>query len=174
MFNKEMLDKERPESSAIELRMPSLADGVAVNSLVERCQPLDTNSTYCNLLQCGHFASTSVAAEKDGEIVGFVSGYLLPNRPNTLFIWQVAVSEEARGRGLGKKMLQHIVNRQRGSGVKYIETTITEDNDASWGLFKVFAKLVNADLQAVDWLDALEHFDGQHDSETLVKIGPLH
>ena len=115
-----------------------------------------------------------MAAEKDGEIVGFVSGYLLPNRPNTLFIWQVAVSEEARGCGLGKKMLQHIVNRQRGSGVKYIETTITEDNDASWGLFKVFAKLVNADLQAVDWLDALEHFDGQHDSETLVKIGPLH
>ena len=47
----------------VTLRKPESTDGYALNSLVERCKPLDTNSVYCNLLQCSDFADTSIAAE---------------------------------------------------------------------------------------------------------------
>ena len=33
------------------LRHPQSTDGYQVNRLIDRCKPLDTNSTYCNLLQ---------------------------------------------------------------------------------------------------------------------------
>ena len=46
-----------------------MEDGLAVNRLIASCPPLDTNSTYCNFLQCLHFAETSVLAEKDGKVV---------------------------------------------------------------------------------------------------------
>jgi L-2,4-diaminobutyric acid acetyltransferase len=157
----------------LELRSPSLEDGMAVFRLVKNCPPLDTNSSYCNLLQCSHFSSTSVAAEIDGEIVGFISGYALPERPNTLFIWQVAVGEQARGAGLASRMLKHILARPHCTDITYLETTITEDNQASWALFKSLAKALPADFSSSEWMDKDAHFAGQHDSEALVRIGPF-
>ena len=78
------------------LRPPAREDGAAVFGLIQRCPPLDANSMYCNLLQCSHFADTSVAALADGVLVGFISGYLVPGRPDSLFIWQVAVGPDTR------------------------------------------------------------------------------
>lgn len=162
-----------PDIEGILLRPPRLEDGMAIFHLIGRCPPLDTNSSYCNLLQCSHFASTSVAAESDGELVGFISGYAIPERPDTLFVWQVAVSEQARGVGLASRMLNHILARPKCEQFHYLETTITEDNQASWALFKRFAKTQEADFQPAAWMDKYVHFAGQHDSEVLVRIGPF-
>ena len=160
-------------SNNIELRTPNLSDGMDVYRLVERCPPLDANSSYCNFLQCGHFAQTSVAAEMNGEIVGFISAYKKPEQANTLFVWQVAVDEKARGQGLASKMLQHILQRQYCQSITHLETTITEDNKGSWALFERLATTLSAELHSSIWLDKQKHFDGLHESEALVIIGPF-
>ena len=46
----------------LTITAPDATDGVAVHDLVQRCPPLDSNSLYCNLLQCTHFAATSALA----------------------------------------------------------------------------------------------------------------
>ena len=159
--------------SNVTLAPPTLDDGMAVNQLISECPPLDTNSSYCNLLQCSHFSSTSVAAFAGDELVGFISGYLIPERMNTLFVWQVAVSERARGLGLASQMLSHILDRDICNNVKYIETSITEDNKASLGLFTRFAAKRNVDITSSPWMDKAQHFQNQHDSEPLVRLGPF-
>jgi len=162
-----------PTSQEIELRVPTLEDGMSVYRLIKRCPPLDTNSSYCNILQASHFASTSVAAERNEQVIGFISGYLLPDRPDTLFIWQVAADEEARGVGLASRMLINLLARPACKKVSYLETTITQDNAPSWNLFKRLGKRLSADLKSSAWLEKDVHFDGQHDSEALVRIGPF-
>jgi L-2,4-diaminobutyric acid acetyltransferase len=146
---------------------------MAVSRLVASCPPLDTNSEYCNFLQCGHFLSTSVAAKLGNKLVGFISGYLLPERPDTLFIWQVAVAQEARGNGLASKMVNHILERPNCEGVNYLETTITESNKASWALFKGLASKLSTQESSSIWLEKDDHFEGEHASEALLKIGPF-
>ena len=152
---------------------PSKADGWAVSQLIAACPPLDTNSVYCNLLQCHHFSATSVAARCSDELVGFISGYLVPDKPDTLFIWQVAVSEKVRGTGLASKMISQILNREACRSVRFIETTITKDNEASWALFGRIARDYGAPLSSEDLFTKNTHFSGQHDTEVLVTIGPL-
>ncbi len=160
-------------SSDIQIRTPTAADGAAVFKLVNECPPLDSNSMYCNLLQCSHFANTSVAAEVQGTLVGFISAYLVPDRPNVLFVWQVAVGEPARGRGLATHMLKHILNRPQCHQVNYLETTVTESNQASWALFQGLAKKLGCKLKKSVMFDQQQHFDGQHDSEILARLGPF-
>jgi len=155
------------------LRAPLPEDGVAVNQLVERCTPLDPNSLYCNLLQCSHFASTSVAAFLKGELVGFISGYCVPERANTLFIWQVAVDESARGLGLAGNMIASLLERDSCNAVDFIETTITEENQASWCLFEGVARRLKVELNRSIMFDKAMHLNNEHASEVLVKIGPL-
>ncbi|GAB1257574.1 diaminobutyrate acetyltransferase [Aurantivibrio plasticivorans] len=167
------MDNELLAEQVITLRAPTALDGAHVHRLVSRCPPLDPNSVYCNLLQCSHFASTSVAAVLDGELVGFVSGYVIPEKPHVLFVWQVAVGEAARGRGLATKMVSSILARDTLKSVTHIETTITEDNQASWNLFRGLAKAHSAELSSEVFFSKEEHFLGEHDSEHLVSIGPL-
>lgn len=162
----------RPERLA-SLREPVDTDGAAVHQLIADCPPLDTNSLYCNLLQCSHFRQTSVVAELDAAIVGAISGYLIPERQDTLFIWQVAVGSAARGQGLALRMLDHIVDRRMCRDVRFMETTITEENAASWGLFRKFADKRGAELHSEVGFDRDTHFRGQHDTEMRVRIGPF-
>jgi L-2,4-diaminobutyric acid acetyltransferase len=167
------MSTEGSNSATTTLRIPFRDDGLRLNQLVEQCSPLDPNSVYCNLLQCGHFAETGVAAEKDGELVGFISGYIPPTQSDTIFIWQVAVHEKGRGEGLAKRMLKFIVDGKACGDVTYMETTITEDNDASWALFRSFARDVGAELTYSEYFESEKHFGGQHDTELLLRIGPF-
>ena len=155
----------------LTLRSPQPEDGSEIWQLIRDCGPLDDNSMYCNLLQCDHFADTCVVAEIDGEIAGWISAYVLPSEPDTLFVWQVAVAEKARGMGVAKRMLQDIVSRDCCAGVTKLKTTITRDNEASWALFRAFADRMDAPLDHEAHYTRDDHFDGNHATEYMVTIG---
>ncbi|MCG3864775.1 MULTISPECIES: diaminobutyrate acetyltransferase [unclassified Photobacterium] len=149
---------------------PTAKDGDDVFTLIANCPPLDTNSSYCNFLQTTHFSNTSVITKYDGEIAGFISGYQKPNQPNTLFIWQVAVAPQFRGKGLAYTMLEHLLNRDSLNNINAIETTITEENDASWALFKKLDARNSNNGEVSTFLDKNIHFKGKHDTELLYRI----
>lgn len=163
----------------LQMRRPTANDGHAVHELIGRCPPLDPNSIYCNLLQCTHFSETCVLATSSGAgssneaVMGFVSAYLIPKQPEALFVWQVAVAPEARNRGLGRRMLMDLLGRPVCEPVRYLKTTITETNDASWSLFEALARRFQAPLERQPLFDRERHFHGAADSETLVTIGPF-
>lgn len=152
------------------LRRPCAEDGAQIWELIQKCKPLDENSMYCNLIQCDHFRDTCVLGELNGKAVGWISGYILPYDPKTLFVWQVAVSEEARGSGLGTLMLRHLIDRKACADVERIQTTITSDNEASWALFRRFGDLQDTKLQVQPYFTQALHFRGMHDSEYMVTI----
>lgn len=154
----------------IRLRKPSPEDGSAVWALVRRCAPLDENSMYCNLLQCDHFRDTCVLAESEGEPVGWISGHKPPSDPGAIFVWQVAVSARARGQGLGRKMLEHLINRDACAKATCLKTTITASNAASWALFEGFANRVGGRLSRRPNYLSDTHLDGRHPTEHLVII----
>lgn len=152
----------------VVLRHPVLEDGVAVFDLVDACKPLDLNSRYLYLLQCSHFAPTCVVASLHGEVAAWVSGYVLPQHPDTFFVWQVAVGQKVRGQGLGKRLINWLLAQQRG--IEKIHTSITSDNAASWALFKSLARDWGSDLSSRDWFEQQSHFSGHHSTEVLVEI----
>lgn len=157
----------------IQLRTPVAEDGLAVHQLIADNPPLDTNSLYCNLLQTSHFANTAIAAEVDGELVGFVSGYLKPEQPDTYFLWQVVVGSAARGQGLAKRMIKALFERPNFAAVNWLETTITPDNEASQKLFRSVARDWQAEVQVSVMFDREQHFGGRHNTEELYRIGPV-
>lgn len=114
-----------------------------------------------------------MAEADDGELLGAVSGYRLPEDPCVLFVWQVAVSERARGMGLARTMLRALIARVAESGVCHVHTTITPDNDASWALFRSLATSLASPLTFRDHFMQEQHFGGAHATEQLIQIGPF-
>ncbi len=157
----------------VTIRRPEREDGAAVWQLVADSVTLDTNSMYCNLLQCTHFSATCALAEMNGEIVGWVSGHVLPEQTDTYFVWQVCTAEKVRGQGLAKRLITSVLTRPACADVTRLQSTITENNAPSWALFHALARSLDAELARAPHFQCDLHLAGRHETEHLVSIGPF-
>jgi L-2,4-diaminobutyric acid acetyltransferase len=155
---------------AVRIESPVVDDGVELWRIAKDSKVLDVNSRYAYLLWCRDFADTTVVARRGGDALGFVTGYRRPERPDTLFVWQVAVDERARGMGLAGRMLDSLVDQV--DDVKHLETTITPDNDASIALFTKFAERWDAEVDRRQLFDE-ELLGDDHQPENRFRIGPF-
>lgn len=161
--------------SAVTLRSPRRSDAPALHALTDGTGVLDLNSPYAYILVCDHWAETSVVAELDGVVVGFVSAYRLPAEPTTLFVWQVGVDEKARGHGVATRMVLDVVRRPAAPRIRHLLTTVTPDNGPSTALFHGIARRLGADLTHPDTY-GVELFPGSadaHEPERHFRIGPI-
>lgn len=156
----------------IKFSKPKIDEAKHIFQLIKECPPLDLNSEYLYLLLCHHFSDTCVVAKLNSKIVGFVSGYLLPDKKNTLFVWQVAVAKEHRGKGLASKMIKDIIQRP-GVNIEFIEATITPSNFASKSLFTSIASAFNSSVEMNHLFTEEEFGNKKHEEENLIRIGPL-
>ncbi|MFF1375171.1 diaminobutyrate acetyltransferase [Streptomyces sp. NPDC058308] len=164
---------EMPEG--LRLDSPAVADGAAIWRIARDSKVLDLNSSYSYLLWCRDFAATSVVArDADGEPVGFLTGYIRPERPDTLFVWQVAVDHGQRGRGLAGALLDGLTAKVvAGRAPLTVETTITPGNTASERLFLSYARRHGASVERKTLFDAGLFPDDGHEPEVLYRIGPV-
>ncbi len=159
---------------AAVLRPPRLEDAAAIWEVIRGSGVLDVNSPYAYLLVCAHHAATSIVAESQGRVVGFVSAYRPPERGDVLFVWQVGVERAHRRAGLATRMLVALLDRLRAAGVRFIEATVTPSNLASRRLFSGLARGMGASLEVNEGF-ARRHFPaGDHEPEELFRIGPVH
>ena len=159
--------------SPVAFRTPTVVDAAAVHSLIDECKPLDLNSVYCYMLLTTHFAETCVVAEHDGRLAGFLSSYIKPQDPSTLFVWQVAVSPAARSLGVGRGLIEAVLARPAALGATSLETTITPSNAASWALFRSFARRHGAECSDKTIFAEKDFGPGEHEEERLLRISPL-
>lgn len=159
---------ETPQHQDVVFRKPHLQDGQGIYELVKNCQPLDLNSRYLYFLQADHFADTCVLAELDGKVIGFISGYIRPDAPYTLFVWQVAVASHMRGKKLAKALLTTLIkNQDHRALVNKLSTTIGPSNTASQRLFNSFAKSYGLGIRQENYLDADQFGEDGHEAEQL-------
>lgn len=151
---------------------PTVPDGAALWRIARDSGELDVNSSYAYLLWCHDFADTSVVARHNGDVVGFVTGYLRPTSLRTLMVWQVAVAKAHRGKGIAAHMLDELVDRLVPLGVRHLETTVTAANTASNRMFHALAERRSAGLNRTELFAPADFPDG-HEAEFRYRIGPL-
>ena len=169
-----MNTKNKLGADAIVFRKPNKGDGKYFWEIAKASKTLDVNSTYHYLIMCRHFGDTCIVAEKNGKIIGFVVGYIPPESPDTIFVWQVAVDEKERGRGIGIDLLVNVFMNTKAFGVTYLDATITPSNKASVNLFTAAAKKLNAPHEyGADFFSPEDFGQTEHEPELLFHIGPV-
>ncbi|WP_434445306.1 diaminobutyrate acetyltransferase [Lentzea sp. E54] len=161
----------RGPTSTLLIDRPDQRDGTAMWRIARDSEVLDLNSSYSYLLWARDFAETSVVARLGTDLVGFVTGYLRPDSPGTLFVWQVAVDARHRGRGVAGAMLEVLVERACARGARFLETTITPANRPSVGLFTSLARTSGVGLEHQPLFPS-ELFPHAHEAEDLYRVGP--
>lgn len=134
---------------------------------------LDDNSPYAYVLWGDHFSSTSrVALDTDDNVIGFVMGHRIPDRPDCLFVWQIGVADAFRGHGIASELLDGLWASV--DGVKFLEATVTPSNSASDRLFRSFASRHGGEQsRGLAYNDELFPLGSSHEAEYLYRIGPI-
>lgn len=160
-------------NSSFLLKKPDKNDSKEIFQLIKSVGTLDLNSQYLYLLQTTHFQNTCSVAIYNKKIVGFVSGYIIPDDKETLFIWQVAISNEVRGQNLAMKIILDIFNKNNTSNnIKYILSTVSPSNKASQRVFEKIANKLNTKIENKTLFSIDDFFDA-HEEEIQYLIGPI-
>lgn len=141
--------------------------------LVRATKVLEPNTCYAYLLLATHFSDTCLVAESDGQLVGFVAAYCPPTKPGVVFVWQIGVGQEARGQGLGKRLLHHLVGLPSCQAVTHLEATIATSNEASMRLFSGFARERDVPCERSRGFEPADFGQPGHEAEELFRIGPI-
>jgi L-2,4-diaminobutyric acid acetyltransferase len=165
---------QRPETKRVggrEVRVRSLRPDDTPEVLgVVRAVELDLNSAYAYAMFAEYFGDTSLVAEcDDGSVAGFVIGFVPPARSNTVFVWQIGVAPEMRGRGIGSRLLDQLIQR---AGCTVLEATVTPSNLGSDRLFRAAARRHEARVETEELFEAAL-FPAGHEAEIRYVIAPL-
>lgn len=166
------VDSAAGGADGLLLEAPGGDDGREMWRIARDTQVLDLNSPYSYMLWCRDFADSSVVARDGDRLCGYITGYIRPRSAATLFVWQVAVDQAYRGRGLAKRMLGYLGDRMAAEGRRYLEATVTPDNIPSSKLFEAFARDHGGAIER-STLFTKEQFPNGHQSEVLLRIGPI-
>ncbi len=141
--------------------------------LVKESKVLDVNSPYSYLMWGKYFNKTSIIVEKDNEMIGFITGFLQPKTPDTLFIWQIAVDPAYRGKGFASALIKNLLRRLESNGVRFLEATVTPSNLPSNNLFKRIAKCYEVNCEISKCFSKEQFPEPSHEDEMTYRIGPL-
>jgi ribosomal protein S18 acetylase RimI-like enzyme len=73
----------------------------------------------------------ALIAEEDGEVVGFLLGFVAPSEPKTAYVHLSGIHPEHRRQGVGKKLYQAFLSRAKAAGVTRAKAITTVGNEAS-------------------------------------------
>lgn len=141
--------------------------------IVKESKVLDVNSPYSYLMWSKYFSNTSIIATNNDKVIGFVSGFLQPETPDTLFVWQVAVDLDFRGHGLATKLIEQLLLKLQGENVSYLEATVTPTNIPSSNLFKGIAKKQQTNCTIYECFSEDQFPGTDHEAELTYRVGPF-
>lgn len=134
---------------------------------------LDLNSPYSYLMLCRYFNKTCVISEFDNRIVGFVSGFFLPESPDILFIWQVAVHNKNLRQGLALSMLKYLIAKNSAKPVRFVKMTVNPTNKAAHKLYRKLASELKTTIKETKGFPSCLFPGSNHEEEVMLSIGPL-
>ena len=73
----------------------------------------------------------ALIAEENGDMIGFLLGFIAPSTPPTGYVHLVGIHPDHRRHGVGKELYEQFTNRCRAAGARRLKAISTIGNDGS-------------------------------------------
>jgi predicted GNAT superfamily acetyltransferase len=107
-----------------------------------------------------HFSNTSMLLERDGELVGFLVGFLSQSRPDEAYVHFVGVAPDLRGSGVGAAMYRRFFAMARAAGRTRVRSVTSPRNRGSVTFHRAMGFELEPGDTAVDGIPVLRDHDG--------------
>jgi ribosomal protein S18 acetylase RimI-like enzyme len=107
-----------------------------------------------------HFSTTSMLLERDGELVGFLVGFLSQSRPDEAYIHFVGVAPELRGVGVGAAIYRRFFALARAAGRSRVRSVTAPVNLGSVAFHRAMGFELEPGEETVDGIPVQHDHDG--------------
>ncbi|WP_232699417.1 GNAT family N-acetyltransferase [Brevibacillus daliensis] len=114
-----------------------------------------------------HFQETSYIVEENGEIVGFLIGFLSQTRNNEAYIHFVGIHPKYRQIGIGRKLYLTFFNKVQENGVKTVRCVTSPENKNSIAYHTKLGFVIEKGNTIVDGIDVHSNYDGVKQNRVL-------
>jgi ribosomal protein S18 acetylase RimI-like enzyme len=105
----------------LRFRRPAEADHAGIVNMVDDWWGGRTLHHILPRLWFQHFTGTSwVVEDGDGRVVGFLVGFMSPDRPDEAYVHMVGTSPNHRRAGLGRALYEHFFEDARARGARRV------------------------------------------------------
>jgi predicted GNAT superfamily acetyltransferase len=109
-----------------------------------------------------HFTDTSFTAERDGELIGFLVGFVSQSQPSEAYIHFAGVHPEHRGRGLGRQLYQHFFAAAQARGRDLVRAVTAPVNQASVRFHQQMGFDIEPGDSDIDGIPVASGYDGDN------------
>ena len=148
----------------ITIRNVEKTDNALLRHLAKQCPTLDLHTQYTYWVNTYYFNKSSFILEDDGKLIGYIMAI---NTSDVIFIWQIGVIKEYRGKGLSYKLISAVMEYAKSIN-KPIEVTIASNNKSSFNAFKSAALKQNLKMIKSDEINIID-LDDDTFSENEIK-----
>jgi ribosomal protein S18 acetylase RimI-like enzyme len=114
-----------------------------------------------------HFYQTSFVAEREGEIVGFVIGFLSPAYSDEAYIHFVGVHPNYRDEGIGRLLYEHFFDVVRHEGRSIVRCVTSPVNQRSINFHQRMGfEIVPGDAE-INGISFIRNYDGSNEDRVL-------
>jgi GNAT superfamily N-acetyltransferase len=110
-----------------------------------------------------HFTNTSFAAVRDGELAGFLVGFVSQSHPAEAYIHFVGVHPRERGRGLGRQLYEHFFAAVQARGCVLVRAVTAPVNQGSVRFHQRMGFDIGPGDSEVDGIAVASGYDGDGD-----------
>jgi predicted GNAT superfamily acetyltransferase len=107
-----------------------------------------------------HFTDTCFAAERDGELAGFLIGFRSQSRPAEAYVHFVGVHPGERGRGLGRRLYEHFFAAVRAQHCDLVRAVTAPVNHSSITFHQQMGFVIEPGDTAADGVPVTAGYDG--------------
>ncbi|HBY95306.1 MAG: GNAT family N-acetyltransferase [Ardenticatenaceae bacterium] len=114
-----------------------------------------------------HFRETTLVAEEDRELVGFLSGFLSQTDPEEAYIHFVGVNPEYRQAGVGRLLYERFFEVARRHGRHLVRCVTSPVNKSSIAFHTHMGFGIVSGNGEVDGISVHRNYDGQGEDRVL-------
>lgn len=118
---------------------------------------------------CRDFSQTCMVAELGGHIIGFATGFMMPNDigKTGLFLWQTGVHPNYHGQGIGSQVERYLIDAHRPD---YLHFTVEASNNAANRTAEKKAAYMRTAFAKIGAITS-EHLGDGHEAEFIYFVG---
>lgn len=157
-------------ATELRFRRPTEADHATIVGLVDEWWGGRAVHQLLPRLWFQHFTGTSwIAATADGNLAGFLIGFVSPDRPDEAYVHMVGTDPNHRRRGVGAALYERFIGDVRGQGVTTVKAVTWPGNQVSVRFHRSigFVPLAGPGTQNLYGSPAFPDYDGDRDDRVV-------
>ncbi|KYC45715.1 MAG: Acetyltransferase (GNAT) family protein [Candidatus Methanofastidiosum methylothiophilum] len=123
------------------IRNCTVEDVDKVRRFVNECKPLDLHTPFTYWALFNYFPNLCFLMEEEENVIGFISGLRSSIENNMVYLWQIGVSKDQRGKNYASVLIDHFIKGVISIECDKIQVSIAPQNQSSNNTFFKYAKI---------------------------------